>query len=346
MDIFLFRKVISMSLCIIFMHSGVAIGQAVEQNKRTYAYDIRALHLTLMKSQGPNDPVKQTKAYVISTITKAAKLGYNVVILQVTGSIKLQRTPAFASQWAYSVNDIKDIIEAARSFKMEVIPEIKLLTKQEFLMKKINKDLMLNEQDYDPTKNEVYPIIFNILDEIIQIFSPNYIHIGHDEVYGVQRKDVLPEHIRKQKAVTERDYLADVQRIHNYLKKRRIKTIMWADMLLSPKIFNMYDPSEASAFDDYASLIDQLPRDIILCDWHYTRNPGYFPSYKYLQDKGYTTWGAVWKEPSTIHAFATYIAKWGRKNEGLIATTWWPFVIQDNDTINHILEDVAATFSR
>ena len=43
-----------------------------------------------------------------------------------------------------------------------------------------------------------------------------------------------------------------------------------------------------------ANAIDLIPRDIVICDWHYEPRDDY-PSVGYFQDKGFRVWPASWK---------------------------------------------------
>lgn len=346
------KQLIILLAWLIFVPQGLFANEILEvadkQNQglmkgKTPRFDIRALHLTLRKSNGGSDPVKQTKEDVIKAIQRSSRLGFNVVILKVNLAIKLKNTANFASQWAYSIDDIKEIIRTARDAGMEIIPEVNLLTNQQLLMLKIDKILMLNDADYDPNNPRVYDIVFPILDEIIDIFRPKYIHIGHDEALNATRKKTM---VRSSgRPLMPDEFLYDTIKIYNYLKKRNIKTIMWADMLLDPDIYGeKYQPAEVNGSNGFAAIANMLPKDIILCDWHYSSKGPDFPSYTDFQKKGFTVWGATWKDSDTINAFSQYVAKYARKNEGMIATTWWPFVAQEKDVIEKILETSSKGF--
>lgn len=336
----IFKKaVVAVVVCVficVAMSQPLCYGQLTS---RTPRFDIRAIHLTLWKATG-RDKVKQTKQDVISTIRRASGLGFNTVILQVTGMIQLRRTPEFATEWAYSIDDVKEMIVAARQADMEVIPEVKLLTKQEFFMKRINKNFMLNPGDYDPNKPEVYPIVFRVLDEVIEIFQPHSLLIGHDEAFGYLKR----ENLRFGRLLNAADFYKDVVTVHDYLIKNGIRTLMWADMLLDARVYNaMYDNSGAYGTPEFSALLDSIPKDIVLIDWHY-RTQDSFPSYTYLQSKGFTVWGATFQISQTIKAFTDYVAKYARRGEGMVATTWWPFVIQDEKTIDLILKTSSEEF--
>ena len=51
-----------------------------------------------------------------------------------------------------------------------------------------------------------------------------------------------------------------------------------------------------------APAIDKIPKDIILCDWHYELRDHY-PSVAYFQQKGFRVWPASWNNPKAALAF-------------------------------------------
>ena len=110
---------------------------------------------------------------------------------------------------------------------------------------------------YCPSNPKSYEILFDLIDEIVDVFSPReYVHMGHDEVYQI---GVCP----RCKGKSPADLLAeDVNRIHAYLAKKGLKMMIWADMFQK---VTKYQTSAA---------LDQIPDDIILLDfvWYFHMN--------------------------------------------------------------------------
>ena len=71
-----------------------------------------------------------------------------------------------------------------------------------------------------------------------------------------------------------------------------------------------------------APAIDRIPKDIILCDWHYELRDHY-PSVPYFQEKGFRVWPSSWNNPKAALAF---LEEGRRVNKGLVighlGTTW------------------------
>jgi hexosaminidase len=93
-----------------------------------------------------------------------------------------------------------------------------------------------------------------MLDEIIEVIQPKeYVHMGHDEVYGI---GICP--ICKQKDPADL-FAQDVNRIHAYLAAKGLKMMIWADMLQPVTKYRT------------PAAIDKIPRDILLLDfiWYF-----------------------------------------------------------------------------
>lgn len=138
-------------------------------------HKIRALHLVL----------GYTKPEGIKLLIKCARFGhYNTLILMIDDWVRFPSMERIAPKSAWTRDEFLDVANYAKENGLEVIPEVKLLTHQERLFKKIYPDLMYNGTTYDPRKEETYKVVLLILDDIISLLHPKAIHIGHDEVAG------------------------------------------------------------------------------------------------------------------------------------------------------------------
>lgn len=171
---------------------------------------------------------------------------------------------------------LRDFVAYCREFGVDVVPEIQSLGHVQFMTvahpdiaerpegkeKKEeidgkDADIPPNEfygHSYCPSNPKSYEILFDLIDEIVDVFSPKeYVHMGHDEVYQI---GVCP----KCKDKSPADLLAeDVNKIHAYLAKKGLKMMIWADMFQK---VTKYQTSAA---------LDKIPEDIILLDfvWYF-----------------------------------------------------------------------------
>ena len=122
---------------------------------------------------------------------------------------------------------------------------------------------------------DTYKIVFDILDEVIEVFEPKRINIGHDEYYSVaicdRCKDKNPADI----------YAEDVRVISEYLAERGIGTMMWGEKLVRArldyrggrKVGGWYDPGEYKGVSyqipPMFTCADKMPKGVTYLHWYY-----------------------------------------------------------------------------
>jgi hypothetical protein len=229
---------------------------------------------------------------------------------------------------------------------MRIIPEIKLLTHQKKFFQRSYPELMYNASTYDPRKKEVYAKVFYLLDEIITLLHPDAVLIGHDEVAGHKEKSAKKLRHAGEKMLPANLFLHDVLKIHDYLKERNIETWMWGDMLISPEEFpEMRQKALHGAASGYGkSLRDKLPRDIVICDWHYADKQSEFPSLAVFKKEGFRVLGSTWKKKKTIRNFSHYAALHGA--DGMIATTWVHVPRKEWSVVERIMKTSGDAFNK
>ena len=184
-----------------------------------------------------------------------------------------------AEGYVLEKDEVRDLFGYARELGFELIPEVQSLGHVQWITnaypeigevdeneKQVEDD---REEDlrpdkkfihcYCPSNERSYEIIFDILDETIDVIKPQrYVHIGHDEVYHLG----LCEKCRQKSH--EDLFVGDVMRLYNHIKSRGLKTMMWGDML---QPVSNYETKGA---------IDRLPRDIVQLDFiwyfHFDKN--------------------------------------------------------------------------
>jgi hypothetical protein len=111
--------------------------------------------------------------------------------------------------------------------------------------------------------------------------------------------------------------------------------LMWADRFIDGAKYKM-GKWEASENGTYPA-IDMVPKDIIMCPWHYTLRDSY-PSIPVFLEKGFRVLPTSWNKPDAAQKLISY--SMGLKNRnmlGHIFTTWgegsgnvteWPPLVQ------------------
>lgn len=273
-------------------------------------------------------------------IQTAQKNGFNTLIILLTNNVAFKPTQSWAHNQSWSTEEFVSVVEYARKHGLDVIPEIKLLTHQEKSFLKSYPNLMFNRVTYDPGNNKVYNVAYALLDEIIDLVHPKAIHIGHDEVVGWNEKHAKKMLRVGESALPANLFLQDTLQIHAYLKQKGVETWMWGDMLVSSNEFpfSLIQESELhGSIPGYGKDIRlKLPKDIVICDWHYFDKQTVFPSLDVFKKEGFRVLGATWKNPETTHNFSRYAATHGA--DGMIATTWFHVPHQDWDVVDSIIK--------
>ena len=99
---------------------------------------------------------------------------------------------------------------------------------------------------------------------------------------------------------------------------------MWSDRLLDGQAMgNVYSEWDASYNGTYTA-INKIPKDIILCDWHYDDLDAY-PSIKYFADAGFKVLTASYNDVNAAENFVRATVQARKTNANVLGhlyTTW------------------------
>jgi N-acetyl-beta-hexosaminidase len=212
----------------------------------------------------------------------------NTLVLRVDYAYQFKSHPELIDSFALSEKDVKKIVRACKQGDIKIIPQINLLGHQSWANH--TGKLLAAYPQFDetpwvqmPVKYEwpnpdnlycksycpLYPgmhtIIFDLIDEICDVFETNAFHAGMDEVFyiGESKCPRCGGHDPAQLFADE------VRRIHDHLAESGKQLWIWGDRLLDGKTTGLGE-WEASKNNTYRA-IDMIPKDVIICDWHYER---------------------------------------------------------------------------
>ena len=170
--------------------------------------------------------------------------------------------------------EVADLVDYIRKFNIEVIPELPSLTHSYYLLfghKELAENMNQPYPDtYCPLKPEIYKIYFDVLDEYIDVIHPAIIHVGHDE--WRMEKDICELCRGKDYGQL---YADDLNKIHDYLAGKGIKTAIWGDHLLESVTEKDHQTWKSSTGYQYKipgalrpeQVIKLIPKDIIIFNW-------------------------------------------------------------------------------
>ena len=174
---------------------------------------------------------------------------------------------------------------------------------------------------------KIYDVILPAIDELVEASGCKIIHLGMDEIFLYGQCDRCRG---KQPSNLFRDSL---MKFYDYYKTKGIDVMIWGDRLLDAnKLLGEKAAERARYTKDFENVgtsacIDELPKDIIICDWHYDSDVGY-PSLGELLSHGYPVWPSCWFDPVAAEDFwceSLKVAEELDKNEllpGMLVTGW------------------------
>ncbi len=175
-----------------------------------------------------------------------------------------------------------------------------------------------------PQNPDVNKVVFSLLDEMIDAFDADAIHVGMDEVFLVA-SEFCP---RCKGGDPGKLFAKAVNDLHHHVvDERKVEMFMWADRFLDSKVMG-YGEWEAAKNGTHTA-VDLVPKDIVMCDWHYEPladypgKPKEYGSIGFLIDKGFRVWPSGWKKVPAVEAFVAESKKHtGDKMLGYLVATW------------------------
>jgi hypothetical protein len=143
-------------------------------------------------------------------------------------------------------------------------------------------------KSYCPLHPEVHNVVFALVDEICDVFEADAFHAGMDEVFYIAERQ-CPRCSGRDPAEL---FAGEVRVIRDHLAMKERKLWIWGDRLLDGKTTGLGE-WEASYNNTYRA-IDMIPKDVIICDWHYER-PDQTPVYFAM--KGLSVVTCPWRMP-------------------------------------------------
>ncbi|MCA1810248.1 MAG: family 20 glycosylhydrolase, partial [Lentisphaerae bacterium] len=221
--------------------------------------------------QGPTDPEVFAQA-----IEKMIAADLNLLVVEVEKGLRYDSHPKVSADWALSKDSVRDLLLIARRGGVQCVPLLPSLSHSGYLVEAYPQ--IAEKHCVCPRHAFTHKVLDDLADELIELFEPTLFHIGHDEMLTA-----FPRHQRisaLQCPVCRGDNAAEwyrdsILRRHERLTARGLGVMMWADMLLEPEEFQQKSQWQGNmhAFhggwpDHFERALDDLPRDIIMCDWH------------------------------------------------------------------------------
>jgi hypothetical protein len=135
---------------------------------------------------------------------------------------------------------------------------------------------------------DVHKVVFALVDEIVEVFETDGFHAGLDEVFYIGHEQ-CPRCYGHDKAELFAD---EVTRIRDHLAQSGTELWMWGDRLIDGKTtgIGLWEGS----YNNTHRAIDMIPKDVVICDWHYERPD---PTAVLFAAKGLNVVTCPWRTP-------------------------------------------------
>ncbi len=263
-----------------------------------------------------------------------AARGVNVLVLEVDYGFEFRSHPELRiADKVITRSGARRFVAACRKRGIEVIPQFQSFGHQSWakdtwplLTKYPELDLTpgafpQNEglycREWDPMNPRVYEIVYALVDEIVDAFDAEALHVGMDEVFLIGH-DASPSTRGKDPAEVFAKAVNDMYR--HVVRKRRLQMIVWGDRLIDAERYD-YGEWESSKNNTWPAIY-MIPKDIIIADWHYEKRDSY-PSLSVFLDKGFRVLPTSWKDVEASQKLIEYGQ--GLKHPGILGhlfTSW------------------------
>ncbi|MDQ8202609.1 family 20 glycosylhydrolase [Pelagicoccus sp. SDUM812003] len=243
--------------------------------------------------------------------TELVPRGLNTLVLRIDYRFAYTSHPELQSENPLTLEHVKRLVECGRRNDIELIPQINLLGHQSWAettgrllavypefdetphVKMPETYEWPNEdglycKSYCPLHPDVHDVVFALVDELMEAFEASSFHAGMDEVFYIG-DERCPRCAGKNKAKLFAD---EVTRVRDHLAASGRSLWIWGDRLLNADTTGL-GMWEASANDTHPA-IDLIPKDVVICDWHYERAEATPP---YFALKGFHVLACPWNKP-------------------------------------------------
>jgi hypothetical protein len=260
-------------------------------------------------------------------------MGVNVIVLEVDYKFAWESHPELRTGEAITKDQAGELAALCRQHSIRLIPLFNCLGHQSWAkhtLPLLAKHPELDETPQIPPDNpgiycrswcpqhpQVNAIVLALMDELLAAFAADALHVGMDEVFLIA-SDQCPRCRGQEPAKLFAKAVNDYHR--HLVGEKKVTMLMWGDRLLEDKEMK-YGQWESSR-NGTAAAIDLIPKDIVICDWHYELREAY-PSVPFFQTKGFWVWPSSWRNHPAALALLEYARQnAGEKLLGHLCTTW------------------------
>jgi hypothetical protein len=312
--------------------------------------------LTALGANQTNDPIPvrgfcigaprpaEVDRFVAFIDTELAPRQINTLVLRVEYSYQFHSRPEMADARGLGRDDVKKMVAVCKKDNIQLIPEIDCLGHQSWsshleTLLRVHPEFDETPQvtmpekyawpnadklyckSYCPLHPKVHEVIFALMDELCDDFESETFHAGMDEVFYIGETN-CPRCAGKDKSQL---FAGEVAALDDHLRVNGRHLWIWGDRLIDGKTTGLGE-WEASENDTFRA-IDLIPKDVIICDWHYDRAD---PTPAYFAIKGLKVMICPWKSTAPAVQEVGDMIRWRNTSSdemrgrflGVMQTSW------------------------
>ena len=287
---------------------------------------------------------KDVDAFTKFIVEELAPRKVNTLVLRVDFGYQYKSHPELSDSISLSKADVKKMVDACKKNNIRIIPQVNLLGHQSWAshttklltvypqfdetphVKMPEKYAWPNADNlycksYCPLHPDVHKVVFDIIDEICDVFETDAFHAGMDEVFYIG-DDKCPRCSGRDKAEL---FAGEVEVLNDHLAQKKRELWIWGDRLIDGKTTGL-GIWEAS-YNNTHRAVDMIPKNVVICDWHYERadkTPVYFAM------KGLRVVTCPWRMPALAARQAEDMVNFRKESSkvmqdkfhGMMQTVW------------------------
>ena len=271
--------------------------------------------------------------FVEHMIRLAAYYKFNYMVIESWGVFQSERHPWFSlKNGPMTKAEVKRLCAVAKDVGITLVPQLNIFGHAAASRIGGGKHVAL---DYHPERKCLFEpvagwnwclsnpastaVVRELVVELHEAFgNPPYFHIGCDEAEK-------PSCAACRAKPYSQLVFSHINAIHDVLSKRGARAMMWHDKLLNGKD-SRWAGYYAYGDDETSSLAERLPKDIVICDWHYGKRvceTGAYPTADHFKGLGFEVVTSPWTDIAGIRVQAKHMRDNGFK--GVLQTVWNEF---------------------
>lgn len=284
-----------------------------------YTIGVRMIHLCVFPETSP--------LLLKRLVRLAGVMQYTHVVLEYWGMLRYDCLKELSWPNAFTKEQVKETVREIQDMGMEAIPMMNHLGHAAGCRVSGGKHVVLDQNprlaclfspdgwSWNIENPEARALLQSIRQELYEIYpDTRYIHLGCDEVYSYERGEEDQRRMRQ--------FLHD---LIEEVKAEGRQPIIWGDMLLNAQNVGIVGDREryfCSCDDpeDARRLIEAIPKDTIIADWHYDNRTAPVKTSLYLKEQGFSVIGVPWLMQANCQAHADTIREYGLT--GIMVSTW------------------------